>query len=761
MENNGKISTFPLKASTNGSKPPIYESPSPRGREDDDINLRQIWFILKHRLPIIFLVTALITAMVAGWTLQKTPIYEGKFQLLVGEPIAEDNSNEQSVLAGLKAIKVDYATQIEVLRSSKILKPILAKFAQKYPDLDYKNLVTGKKAPLQIKQLEETKILDVSYRHENRQQIRDVLKSLAQSYLQYSLLERKTEINQGIAFVSEQLPKLRERVNSRQAQLQQFRQKYNLLDPEQKARELSELLNTLEEKYLDTQVKLNETISLYGILQQQIGLDPQQAIAASFLSESPRYQNLLNQLQEIEIELAKESARFLEGSPAIETLQEKQANLLPLLQEEAQNVLGERFSAAIGDSPSLASPSALRLTLNQQFVQASNELQVLQVRRAALEKEVLSIKQQIQQMPTLARRYTDLQRELTVATDSLNRFLEAEAKLQIDAAQQSFSWQLISPPTLEKRPLSPKPVRDIALGAIAGLLLGVGAAFWRERFDPVYHSLEELKQSTQLPLLGVIPLQKNIGALSKALDRNWQLLTVGGNERNLKSPRPSNRSGYSGSGFLEAFRSLNTNIWLLGSDQPLHSLVISSAAPKDGKSTVAIHLAQAAAAMGQRVLLVDADLRRPQVHQVLDLENQRGLSNVLAAGIDPSVAIQTVERWENLSVLTAGDIPPDPTRLLATRHMKQFIESLQQSRVYDLVIYDTPPLLNFADARILGALVTGIILVVKLNQSDRSSLQHIIDELSVSQVSLLGLVANGSDRGSYSATHYYDYYRRR
>ncbi|MFB8789859.1 MAG: CpsD/CapB family tyrosine-protein kinase [Potamolinea sp.] len=210
---------------------------------------------------------------------------------------------------------------------------------------------------------------------------------------------------------------------------------------------------------------------------------------------------------------------------------------------------------------------------------------------------------------------------------------------------------------------------------------------------------------------------------------------------------------YKASPFLESFRSLHTNIRFLGSDTPIHSIVISSGTPADGKSTVAVNLAQAAAAMGQRVLLVDADLRRPQVHKILGLENQDGLSNVIATGITAKQAIQRLPMWDHLYVLTAGQQPPDPTRLLSSKKMQHLME--QFHAVFDLVIYDTPPVLGLADGRLLAPHTDGVVMVAGLGRTDRSILMQALDGMRFSSATVLGVVANGVK--GYTANPYFHY----
>jgi capsular exopolysaccharide synthesis family protein len=196
-------------------------------------------------------------------------------------------------------------------------------------------------------------------------------------------------------------------------------------------------------------------------------------------------------------------------------------------------------------------------------------------------------------------------------------------------------------------------------------------------------------------------------------------------------------------------------------DQPIKSLVISSCIPGEGKSTVALNLAQVAASIGKRVLLIDADLRLPQIHQTLELSNQYGLSNIISGEVSSEEAIQQSSLNNNLYVITSGATPPDPTRLLSSNSMKQLAQQWEDS--FDLVLYDSPPLGGLADARLLTPLTNGLILVVGLGVTNRSIFKDVIDLLKVSQARVLGTVANGIKQGSvsdyyYHYTRYYSYY---
>ena len=775
------------KGNNNGNGTYVYSMPllDPSLAIEDDrdsIDLRQILNVVKHRLRLIGIVAASITTASILWSFNQEPKYQGNFQLLV-EPVNQQQDENTLSILGQEWSGLDYDTQIEVLRSPSTLLPIIDQLAVKYPDIEYDDLIQRKNSPLQIDRIDETKILNVSYTDTDPEKIDFVLEKLAQKYLSYSLEERRAEVNQGIEFVRKELPGIRGRVDKLQQEVQEFRQTYNLLDPQEQAKIISNQQVAFEERFYNTQEELGEAKALFTKLQNQLGKQPTEAITSSYLSDSPRYQKLLDELQQVELQLAEESVRFSDQNPVIIALKEKKAELEPLLEQEAVRVLGRSFDPGSDYTTSSPSPSSLRSQLDLQYIQTANQIEVLQIREQALKDTLSNVEGLVEQMPAIARKYNDLQRELNVATDSLNRFLAAQEELQLEAARQALPWQLISEPFQQEDPVSPNIPRNIALGLFGGLALGFGAALLAERLDPVFHSSEEIKEAVNLPMLGIIPVQKDLAPLDEPPKKEEKFtlpqLQIGGrvldlgsnssNETTTVMDRQERQKRYDASPFSEAFRSLNTNIKLLGSDSPINSLVISSSIPSEGKSTISSHLAQAAAAMGQRVLLIDADLRRPQVHRWTGLENNKGLSNILSTPLRAEVEEQELsklvdtitqkpEQWESLSVISAGDIPPDPTRLLSSQRMHKLMELLKRSGKYDLIIYDTPPILGFADGRILANRTNGVVLVVRIGKTDRSLLKQNLDNLKVSHVPILGIVANHANRNSGDSYHYYNHY---
>jgi succinoglycan biosynthesis transport protein ExoP len=726
---------------SNGNSPPPkppLNSPSLTKTDDEALNLRAVLSIVRRRWLLMVAVTIAVSAVVGGRVLNEDPRYQSQFRLLV-EPIASDEQFDQfsQRLAGQSGAILDYDTQIQVLLSPTVLNPIVEQIQTRYPEVDYGYLVSN----LGISRLEATKILEISFADGNPDRIKFVLDNLAAGLIDYSKREQKTGKQKGLEFVEEQLPVLQQRVDRLQAEVETFRQQNDLIDPATQGKAVADRLMAIKQDRQTTRSQLNETESLYQKLQSQLNLELNQAMTVAALSEAPRYQALLNELQKIETELALETARFTANSPQVRVLAAKRDKLLPLLNQEANAVLGTNAVAASTEALA-ASPNPIRLQLTEQLVEVTNNRQVLAVRDAALAQAENETRQQIQEMATLTRRYADLERQLEVATDSLNRFLTVQEDLQIEAAQRTMSWEVLVQPSRPFIPISPNVPRGLLIGVVAGLLAGAGAALLAEKLDARFHSVEDLKESVRLPILGIIPHRKDFK------ERR-------GNEQ--AAPILQTMRRYRASPFLEAFRSLNANLSFLSPDRPLQTLVISSSMPLEGKSTTSLHLAQAAAAMGQKVLLIDADLRRPQIHAMTDLPNVWGLSHAISMDLDVNDIIQRSPTENNLYILTAGQIPPDPTRLLSSQKMRSLIAKFRES--FDLVIFDTPPLLGLADGKFLSAHTDGMLLVVRLGRTERTIFKQVLDGLKVSQASALGIIANGAhDYTSSSYSYYHRYF---
>lgn len=279
-------------------------------------------------------------------------------------------------------------------------------------------------------------------------------------------------------------------------------------------------------------------------------------------------------------------------------------------------------------------------------------------------------------------------------------------------------------------PVVPNAKRNISLGLLVGLLLGVGLALLRDRLDNTVKDREALQEITRVGLVGAIPLDKE---LRKA---------------------PAIQFDTENSIAAEAFRKLRTNLQFLAVDSPPRLIVVASSLPSEGKSTTAINLALALAEAGNEVIVVDGDMRRPRLDQYLGVVGSVGFSTVLSGATTLDDAIQET-RFPRLSALTSGAIPPNPSELLGSQAAKKVLSDLRAR--FDYVIVDSSPLLAVTDAAIIAASSDGVLIMTRFSQTTRDQLAHAIKSLDDVGADLLGAVFTmmpGRGNASYSYNYY-------
>jgi len=724
---------------------------------DDLLKLGWVLEVLRRRAVVMAVAAAVTTAIAGSITIinaRKEEIkFESNFRLLV-EPVTADIKADQlfarakagasatrlrDVEADVESSSLDYETQIRVLKSPQIINPVVEQLNNSYPNLFnqqlfYSSLVSDleiiRSSYEQDGKLIGTKILIVKYQDPDPEKIKVVLSALADQYLKYSLKQRQTRLDKVIRSIKAQVPNLQRRVDVLQKQLKSLQEQYNLLDPSLQGRELSEQLARIQEDQRQVETELVDARLRYASL-QKLWDEGRSAVILTLAGQS--FTPLINQLYKIESEVAIESARLAQGSPPLRFLEEKRDNLRRLVRQEALNVLEK----------------------------LAGEIEAMEAQEQTLLEDIALIKQKIQILPAVVRRYTNLQRELELATNTLNQFLEKRDTLKLELAQTLIPWEVLYPPGKPQPVSIPQIKRKLVLIGILSSLFGIGVGFLIELLHTVFHTPDEVQLATKLPLLGIVPFTKvlnhrktqfpkpnSIPHLSTWIETK-SFKPLSGNGKHSQPIQLDNTLSVNGSNpehpdhilLLEAFRSLYTNIRLSTAEMPIHSIAIGSATPAEGKSTVAMYLSRTAAAMGQRVLLVDADLRCPRLHKLFNLSNEQGLSEVIAGGINLSSTIQNLPSEENIFVLTAGQVPPDPVKLLSSKKMADLTEQFRA--VFDLTIYDTPPIMGLADSNLVFDYTDGMVLVVGLDKTDRSLVTKAIDGLRLSDISILGIVANG------------------
>jgi capsular exopolysaccharide synthesis family protein len=297
-------------------------------------------------------------------------------------------------------------------------------------------------------------------------------------------------------------------------------------------------------------------------------------------------------------------------------------------------------------------------------------------------------------------------------------------------ANAPIKMSVVDAAPLPLNPVSPQPVRNLGLALVLGLLLGLGLAVLRELLDTSVKSPQDIESVTEAPMMAGFNFDS--GAVQKPL------IT----QIDSHAPR------------REAFRVLRTNLQFIDVDNTSKVFAVSSSIPGEGKTTTATNLAITLAQAGERVLMIDGDLRRPQVARVFDLEGVVGLTTVLIGTIEFEDAVQP-SPVDNLDVLTSGAVPPNPSELLQSQAMHDLLE--RGKKEYDVIVIDTPPLLPVTDAALLAAQADGALVVVRHGKTTRDQLNHSMERLEAVDAKALGVVLNMIPSGRNSKRYGYGY----
>ena len=390
-----------------------------------------------------------------------------------------------------------------------------------------------------------------------------------------------------------------------------------------------------------------------------------------------------------------------------------------------------------------ARAAAIANDLANALIAASPAIQGRQASvQSFIDSDLSATQDQITQLQSEVQRLTNLPTR-TAADDQQLQGLEGQLTtlrstyatlLQFSSNNAANLLSVVEPAVAPDQPSSPRPLLNTLLAAIVGLMLAVGIAFLAEYLDDSLKTADEVEETVELPTLGAIMRMKGDQGRSEI----YRLAT-------LLQPR---------SPAAEAYRTLRTNIEFAAVDQPVRTLLVTSSIPSEGKTTTAANLAVAFAQAGRQVLLVDADLRKPGVHRIMNLPNAHGLTTLLRGddvGVD---ALTYATEQADLRVLTTGALPPNPAELLGSQRFRSVLARLTESA--DLVILDSPPLQAVTDAAILSALSDGTLLVVDAGRTRRGAVRQGREALAKAGARVLGVALNRLSERVYS--DYYQYY---
>jgi polysaccharide biosynthesis transport protein len=568
--------------------------------------------------------------------------------------------------------------------------------------------IDGFLAGLRVAPVPDTRLVDVYYTSPEAPVAAMYVNAIVTHFIQQNAEAKMTASKEVIDWLNERLVEQRRTLEASEAALQRYRSAHNIV--------------TIGEQASLSAQKLTEM----------------SAAVTKAKTDRIEKEAMFKQLESI-----KNDPAALESFPAVlanPQVQAARSELIALKRQQAQiaEKFGQRHPNRIKiDDQVQAAGARLQAEISQVLTAVRNEFAGARAAEEALDQTL-----EVQKRDTLLRNGNDVEFVLLQRDAESNRAIWQSLQQRVNEfavtrERRNSSVRIVDAAEVPKVALAETVRKNLRYGALGAFFLGLCVAFCLEYFDSHVKTPEQIKTELGLPFLGLVPLVNAREVVGSPL------VQADVNDRAGIPP-----------GFGESFRKLRTNVRLSIPDDHTQPLLITSAGMGEGKTVVASNLATTLALSNQRVLLIDADLRRPRLHRVFELPQEPGLSNLLVGEV---VASQVVQKTNipGLLVLTSGTVPPNPSELLESKRFKDFLSQLSQH--FDWVLIDSPPVLPVTDAMVLSQIVAGVVLVVSADATPLQAARTAVDQLDVARARILGAVLNRVDlerRAYYYAQHY-------
>lgn len=581
------------------------------------------------------------------------------------------------------------------------------------------------RAGLSVDPVSSTQLVRLIYRSSDPELAARIANGFAETFIDQSLTSRSATVSSASGFLDQQIENLKREIRMLEGELQDYSRDQDIVAAEPESNVFYQRLESLNEDYIGTVGRRIERQARY----EELASTPKEVVANA--QSSGLVNSLKKELLELERRYDSQLETFKPDWPPLRELQSEierdRANLDQVIEREAERALQAAYS----------------------------EYQTLLRQEQKLAAEIDRAKQEAMDQNLAGVELANRQVEIKTRRDLLDQLLRrsSETTMALSMTQQGESRSshihMVEEALVPRHPYQPNLRRSLMLGLGFGLMLGFGAVLLVEFLDRSVKTPGELERLVGLPVLAVIPnvaesgdgygygygygAGRRVRASAKAPPRRWVEKKKGVARRVELAPHEQPKLMIS-----EAYRSLRTALLLSTADE-LKAVAITSAESGEGKTVTIGNLAVVLAQLGRRVLLVDADLRKPRQHEVFGLSNRVGLVSHLTGTAGPEEIIQPTA-VPNLFLAPSGPTPPNPSELLASERMRQFLDQAKQR--FDFVLFDTPPVLSVTDATLIGSLVDGVVLCFRAGQVLREDARSCRDRLLRADVRLLGTVLN-------------------
>ena len=702
--------------------------------------------LLKHKWVVIGCL-ATIFSVVAIASLKMTPVYDANGTIEINKRDAGLNFQNSATFSLDYYDPTELETELKILKSDLLALQVIRElnldrgpeFAGQEPPSSSLDLapdplqtdpsraaamVGGFKGNLTVVLSPNTRIIEVHYRSSDPQMAAVVVNTLMKTYVENNFKARFESTMQASDWLGKQLVDLQMKVETSQEKLVRYQKEHEILGIDEKQNITMTKLDELNKELTIAESERMEKEALY----RQVESGDPDAItssagdlenAGSSQSESKLLESLIAKRADLKIQTADLSTQFGPSYPKLTQLNNQLKEIDSQVQGEMKQIAGK---------------------VRGQYTTALQRENML---HDALERQ----KQEANKLNESAIEYNLLKRDVETNRQLYEGLLEKLKEAGVSAGLKSNNFRIVDSARPPTAPVEPNVPRNLGFAFVLGLTSGIGLAFLLEALDNTVRTTEQAHLISGLASLGMIPL----GSRSAREGSNPKRLVIATSKEAVElvtQVRPQSQ-------MAESYRALRTSLLLSNLGAPPKVIMVTSALPQEGKTTTSINVAVVLAQKGVRVLLIDADLRRPSIHKTLGMAPHSGLSNVLTGSTSIEQAITHTSILPNLDVLTAGTPPPNPAELLASTNMRDLLAQLREQ--YDHIVIDTPPSLSVTDAVVLSPRADAVVLVIRSGQTTKQALRRSRDILTQVNAKVVGVLLNAVDLRSPDYYYYYEY----
>lgn len=700
--------------------------------EEKEIDLRHYISVLIKRRYAILTVFIVVFAIFLLVTLSATPIYTATTRILI-------EKNDPAPLQGMYYFaSYDpefYETQYQLIKSGAIARRVVKLLST---DSKFENYFKNKNksffkssgaedktkdkeqmddpknidkyagvisSGIKVVPIKNTKLANVSYDSPDPEFSALIANTVARAYIEEILDMKMSSSRHTVQWMTIKADEELEKLKKSELALQEYVKANDFVTLENKVAIVPETLTSVNTQLFQAETGRKEIETVYNKIRETKNIEDLQSMPA--IASDPTLQSLHLQILKSEQNIAELSKKYGAKHPEMAKAKGEIETLKNKRRQEIQRVIE---------------------TIKKQYEIARSNEENSRRLFSRTKGEALNVNEKFVQ-------YNIRKREVETNQQLYDILMKKIKEQNITQEVQSVNVWIIEEAQVPRSPSKPNKAKNILMGILIGLFGGVGLAFFVDYLDNTVKSPEDVERRLGEPVLGMVPLYKS---------KEWNI-------ENIIVKKPN-------SPFSESYKSIRSSILLSAAEHPPKKLLITSMMPEEGKTVTSVNLALALAQAEFRVLLLDADMRKPRVHKIFKVDNSKGLSSFLAGVSELKVHDEYEGSVKNLSIIPAGPVPPNPSELLGSAKMNELFNTLSER--FDVIICDSPPIMTVTDALILSKVVEGTIVVTRVGKTTYESVRRGLKSMKDIKAHVIGIVINAFDaeKSSYYYYRSYNYY---